>query len=109
VTASARAPLIAFDHGHQVEDRYLRRRSRRRLDPPRHYVRSSGAFTQAVRLGFGGLIPDLQAAPADPSLIEFDPGAVVDVPLFWQQWRLRSPLLERVAAAVHEHAARHLQ
>jgi LysR family transcriptional regulator, chromosome initiation inhibitor len=108
--ALARAPLIAFDHGDQVEDRYLRRRSRRRLDPPRHYVPSSGASAQAVRLGFGwGLIPDLQVAPEDPGLIAFDPGAVVDVPLFWQQWRLRSPLLERVAAAVHEHAARHLQ
>jgi LysR family transcriptional regulator, chromosome initiation inhibitor len=108
--ALARAPLIAFDHGDQVEDRYLRRRSRRRLDPPRHYVPSSGAFAQAVQLGFGwGLIPDLQAASEDSGLIEFDPGAVVDVPLFWQQWRLRSAQLERVAAAVHEHAARYLE
>lgn len=107
--ALARAPLIAFDHGDQVEDRYLRRRSRRRLDPPRHYVPSSGAFAQAVRLGLGwGLIPDLQVGADDSSLIAFDPGAAVDLPLFWQQWRLRSRLLERVAGAVSEHARTHL-
>jgi LysR family transcriptional regulator (chromosome initiation inhibitor) len=108
--ALADAPMIAFDRGDQVEDRYLRRRTRRRLDPPRHYVPSSDAFAQAVRLGLGwGLIPDLQVQPVGDSLVDFDPDVVVDVPLFWQQWRLRSEMLERVAAAVHEHAAGHLQ
>lgn len=110
LSALADAPLIAFDRGDQVEDRYLRRRTRRRLDPPRHYVPSSDAFAQAVRLGLGwGLIPDLQVQPVGDELIELDPSIVVDVPLFWQQWRLRSEMLERVAAAVHEHAANQLQ
>lgn len=56
---------------------------------------------EAVQLGSGwGMLPDLQAARARPELVEFDPGGGVDVRLYWQQWRLRSPALERVAQAV---------
>jgi len=39
----------------------------------------------------------------------FDPGFVVDVPLYWQQWQLQSPSLDRVAAAVHAAATEHLR
>jgi LysR family transcriptional regulator (chromosome initiation inhibitor) len=103
-TALARAPMVVFDRTDTLQDRYLRKRSRRRLHPPRHYVPGSSAFAQAVRLGLGwGMVPDLQA-PGDPPLIEFDPPGTIDVRLFWQQWRLRSPALEQVAAAVRAQA-----
>ncbi len=106
VTAEAlsRAPVIVFDRTDQLQSRYLQRRSRRRLDPPRHYVPGSSSFTEAVRLGLGwGLVSDLQAGSA-PELIDLDPQGAIDVNLFWQQWRLRSAALERVAAAVSAHA-----
>jgi LysR family transcriptional regulator (chromosome initiation inhibitor) len=104
-TALAQAPVIAFDRGDHLEDQYLRRRTRRRLDPPRHYVPSSEAFAHAVRLGLGwGMIADLQAQPGGDALLEFDPAGTIDVPLYWQHWRLRSESLERVAAAVYDHA-----
>lgn len=103
-TALARAPMVVFDRTDTLQDRYLRKRSRRRLHPPRHYVPGSSAFAQAVRLGLGwGMVPDLQT-PGDPPLIEFDPRGTIDVRLFWQQWRLRSPALEQVAAAVRAQA-----
>jgi LysR family transcriptional regulator (chromosome initiation inhibitor) len=104
----SRAPVVCFDRGDQLQDSYLRRRARRRLEPPRHYVPGSGAFVQAVRAGLGwGMVPDLQAEPqtGEPPLIEFDPRGVVDVRLFWQQWRLRSGALEHVAEAVRTQAA----
>jgi LysR family transcriptional regulator (chromosome initiation inhibitor) len=53
------------------------------------------------------MVPDLQAEPVpglDP-LVEFDPRAVIDVPLFWQQWRRASGAMERVSAAVKAQAA----
>ncbi|MGH2885140.1 MAG: ArgP/LysG family DNA-binding transcriptional regulator, partial [Solirubrobacteraceae bacterium] len=57
------------------------------------------------RLGLGwGMVPDLQAEPGT-ELVDLDPRAVIDVPLFWQQWRLRSAALQRVATAVREQAA----
>jgi LysR family transcriptional regulator (chromosome initiation inhibitor) len=104
----ARAPVVAFDREDQLQDRYLRRRARRHLDPPRHYVPGSTAFAQAVRLGLGwGMVPDLQADPVDGEreLIVFDQRGSVDVRLFWQQWRLPSRALERVADAVRSQAA----
>jgi LysR family transcriptional regulator, chromosome initiation inhibitor len=107
--ALARAPVVTFDRADQLQDRYLRRRARRSPQPPRHYVPGSGAFAHAVRLGLGwGMVPDLQA-DAGPELVVLDPDAVIDVPLFWQQWRLRSAALERVAAAVRVQAAAALE
>jgi LysR family transcriptional regulator, chromosome initiation inhibitor len=106
--ALAAAPVVLFDREDPLQDQYLRRRSRRRLSPPRCYVPGSGAFVEAVRRGLGwGMIPDLQAAPGqgeDP-LVEFDARGAIDVPLYWQQWRRRSAALERVSAAVRAHAA----
>jgi LysR family transcriptional regulator, chromosome initiation inhibitor len=105
--ALSRAPVIAFEHGDQTEDRYVRRRTRRRLDPPRHYVPSAEGFAHAVRLGLGwGLISCLQIPPGTSELIELDPANTIDVPLFWQQWGLRSAPLDRVAAAVYGTAKR---
>jgi LysR family transcriptional regulator (chromosome initiation inhibitor) len=101
--ALAVAPVVVFDRNDRLQDRYLRRRSRRPLDPPRHYVPASGDFREAVRLGLGwGMIPDLQAAR---DLADLDPAGGIDVHLFWQQWRLRSAVLDRVAAAVRAAAA----
>jgi LysR family transcriptional regulator, chromosome initiation inhibitor len=103
-TALSRAPVIVFDRTDQLQDGYLQRRSRRRLDPPRHYVPDSSSFIQAVRLGLGwGLVPDLQADTV-PELIDLDSHGTIDVHLVWQQWRLRSAALERVAVAVRAHA-----
>jgi LysR family transcriptional regulator (chromosome initiation inhibitor) len=108
----SRAPMVVFDREDQLQDGYLRRRTRRRLDPPRHYVPGSSAFAQAVRLGLGwGMVPDLQADPLDGEreLVVFDHDGSVDVRLFWQQWRLPSRALERVAGAVRSQAAAVLQ
>jgi LysR family transcriptional regulator (chromosome initiation inhibitor) len=50
------------------------------------------------------MVPDLQR-DGEPPLSEFDPAGATDVRLFWQQWRLRSDALERVADAVRAQAA----
>ncbi len=101
----SRAPVVIFDRTDVLQDRYLRRRSRRQLHPPRHHVPGSTAFVEAVRLGLGwGMVPDLQTAQGD-GLVELDRKGAIDVNLYWQQWRLSSSVLERVADAVHGHAA----
>ena len=100
----SRAPVVIFDRTDVLQDRYLRRRSRRQLHPPRHHVPGSTAFVEAVRLGMGwGMVPDLQTAQGD-GLVELDPKGAIDVNLYWQQWRLSSTVLERVADAVQGHA-----
>lgn len=121
--ALAMAPVLSFDRDDDLENAYLRRRTRRRLDPPRHYVPGTEAFLQAARLGLGwGMIPDLQlaqvataahlAARGQPitygDLTEFDEAGTVDVKIYWQQWRLHSMALDRVAEAVRTGAKKAL-
>ena len=111
VAALSRAPVVLLDRDDTIQDRYLRRRARRPLHPPRHYIPESGPFFQAVRLGLGwGMIPDLQLArDTGADLADLDPTGGMDVELYWQQWRVAGPALERVARAVQATAAQFLR
>jgi LysR family transcriptional regulator (chromosome initiation inhibitor) len=105
--ALAVAPLIDFDRKDELQARYIRSVTRRDLRPPRHLVPASADFAAAVTLGLGwGMLPDQQAdaGRAAGSLITVDDARSIAVPLFWQQWNLRSALLDRVADAVVTHA-----
>ncbi|MEU8894549.1 LysR family transcriptional regulator ArgP [Nocardia sp. NPDC048505] len=104
----AHAPVVMFDRKDDLQDRQIRRRTKKLVDPPRHYVPSSAGFGAAVRLGLGwGMMPDLQTESdrADGSLRGIDGDSYIDRPLYWQQWRLDSPALSAVAAAIAAAAA----
>ena len=63
-------------------------------------VPSSPDFVAAIGLGLGwGMVADLQRAGA-PALVELEPGRRVDVALYLQRWRLRTPSLDRLAEAI---------
>jgi LysR family transcriptional regulator, chromosome initiation inhibitor len=101
VTAEAlgRAPVVVFDRRDDLQHRYLRGRGVDPATPPVHHVPASADHLSAVRLGFGwGMVPAQQEPPA--GLVQLDPGGVVDVVLHWQQWKLHSPTLDRVADAL---------
>ncbi len=105
--ALGRAPVVVFDRKDDMQHRYLRRRSRAALDPPVHHVPASSDFVAAIRLGLGwGMVPDLQSAADERAgdLVDIDPRGAADVRLYWQQWRLRSPQLDRVAAVIADAA-----
>jgi LysR family transcriptional regulator (chromosome initiation inhibitor) len=91
------APFVDFDRRDTLQHDWLRGRG---VDPwsvPRHYVPASNDFALAVRLGLGwGLIPVPQATE---ELIDLG-GPPTRVPLYWQQWNLRSPLLDAIADEV---------
>ncbi|NQX12481.1 LysR family transcriptional regulator ArgP [Microbacteriaceae bacterium VKM Ac-2855] len=103
--ALALAPVVVFDRDDRLQHRYLRARSRRALHPPQHQVPGSTDFVEAVRLGLGwGMLPDQQADPLGAQLVRLE-GEPIEVPLYWQQWSLRTPSLDAVAAAVAEAAS----
>lgn len=107
----AAAPVVAFDRKDDIQDRYLRLRSRRQLVPPRHHVPSSTEFAEAVRLGLGwGMLPPQQSVGLEQrgELVEIDPGRHVDVTLYWQHWAVQTPVLAAVAEAVRRAAAEQL-
>ena len=80
-------------------------------EAPRHYVPASHDFAQAVVLGLGwGLLPGFQsAAELERGALVRLGGPPVDVPLYWQQWNLRSRLLDAVATEIVEEGRRVLR
>ncbi len=105
--ALARAPVVVFDREDDLQHRYLRRRGVDPAAPPLHLVPASADYVSAVRLGFGwGMVPAQQEPEGE--LVDLDPDGTVDVVLYWQQWKLRTPSLDRVAEAVLAAARRAL-
>jgi len=106
--ALAEAPTINFDRRDQMQADFLRSRGPSTASPV-HFVPASSEFATAVRLGLGwGMLPDFQVGDAldTGELLELVPGSATDVPLYWQQWNLRSELLDVVAEAVATAARR---
>jgi LysR family transcriptional regulator (chromosome initiation inhibitor) len=107
VAALAVAPVVEFDRKDELQARYLRAVTRTALAPPRHFVPASADFAVAIELGLGwGMLPEAQSEPGRRSgaLVVLDPARTVAVPLYWQQWNLRSAALDAVAAVVVSHA-----
>ncbi|MGW8649678.1 ArgP/LysG family DNA-binding transcriptional regulator, partial [Nocardia salmonicida] len=54
-----------------------------------------------------GMLPDLQTEKdrTAGTLVNIDGDSHIDVPLYWQQWKLHSPALASVAAAIGAAAA----
>jgi LysR family transcriptional regulator (chromosome initiation inhibitor) len=106
--ALAQAPTVSFDRRDEMQADFLRSQ-RVRTTPPIHYIPASSEFASSVRLGLGwGMLPDFQIGDglSDGTLVELVPGSATNVPLYWQQWNLRSELLDVVAEAVAVAAGR---
>ena len=107
----AAMPTVVFGAKDDLQRDMLRRRGVPRLPPVVHQVPTSADFLEAVRIGLGwGMLPELQARAglAAGQLVRLS-GDVLDVPLFWQRWRLDSPRLTALTDAVREAAGRHLR
>jgi LysR family transcriptional regulator (chromosome initiation inhibitor) len=107
----AAMPAVVFGAKDDLQQDMLRRRGLPQLPPVVHQVPTSADFLAAVRIGLGwGMLPEPQARAdlAAGQLVRLS-GDVLDVPLFWQRWRLDSPRLTTLTDAVREAAARHLR
>jgi LysR family transcriptional regulator (chromosome initiation inhibitor) len=103
--ALALAPVVEFDRKDELQRRYLAERGAGDATPPRSLVPASADFVAAVRLGYGwGMVPTWQREDAGGEVVVLDERGI-DVPLYWQQWNLRSPVLDRVREALVSAAA----
>ncbi|HWV49211.1 MAG TPA: LysR family transcriptional regulator ArgP [Microbacterium sp.] len=113
VTADAlrRAPFVDFDRRDSLQHSWLASQGVDERGIPRHYVPASHDYAQAVRLGLGwGMVPALQEpVGADRGILQPLGGETIRVPLYWQQWSLRSELLDAIAAEIAAEAARVLE
>jgi LysR family transcriptional regulator, chromosome initiation inhibitor len=73
-------------------------------------VPASNDFATAIKLGLGwGMLPGFQSdAELERGELVMLGGKPIDVPLHWQQWNLRSPLLDAIADELGAEARREL-
>lgn len=100
------APTIVFDRKDDLQDAFVRGLTGDPAigaGPVRHYIPTSEGFRDAVVAGLGwGLVPEQQSRPLVRAgqLVLLEPLRPMDVPLYWQQWRLDSPALSTVAEVI---------
>jgi LysR family transcriptional regulator, chromosome initiation inhibitor len=100
--AVARAPSLAWNRDDALQDMLITKVFQRGVTRPVHYVPTAEGFASAVLAGLGwGMFPTASAAPylADGSFVRIS-DVHLDVPLFWQCWKLDSPLIDTVTDAV---------
>jgi LysR family transcriptional regulator (chromosome initiation inhibitor) len=98
----AAAPSLAWNRDDALQDNLVRKAFRRDVPRPVHYVPTAEGFGAAVRVGLGwGMYPEQLADPAqeDGSFVRVC-DVHLDVPLYWQCWKLDSPLVRSVTDAV---------
>ncbi|KUN42647.1 LysR family transcriptional regulator ArgP [Streptomyces olivochromogenes] len=109
----AAAPVVAFDRNDDLQDEFVRGLGGGPgASALRHFMPTSEGFVDAVVAGLGwGMVPEVQAEPLLRAgrLVRLAPDRIVDVPLFWQQWKLDFPALAAVAEAVAAVAAETLR
>jgi LysR family transcriptional regulator, chromosome initiation inhibitor len=106
----AAMPVTVFNDKDDLQHELLRRHGVEHGPPVVHQVPSSADFYAAIRAGLGwGVFPEPQAQAdlAAGALVRLS-ADVIDVPLYWQRWRLDSPKLAALTTAVRAAAARHL-
>ncbi|MDR3367943.1 LysR family transcriptional regulator ArgP [Rhodoferax sp.] len=99
----ALAPSLVFNTKDELQSRWVKRQCRRHVELPRHTLPSPQAFVAAGVAGMGWGLHPLSLIShhlADGSLVELVPNTSLDVPLYWQQARAASSLLDRLTREV---------
>ena len=103
----AAMPLVRFNDKDDLQQRILDRHGVS-VVPPTHTVPDATGFVAAVRagLGWGALLPS-QLAPAEEQgeLVRIGARDHVDVPLYFQRWRLPSVHLDRLGEVMKRASA----
>lgn len=102
-------PVLVFDRADDLQHRFVQERLGRALSSPIHYVPASAQYTEALLQDLGwGLLSDpfCQHHLDHGDLVDLAPGVELTVPLYWQRWRIDSPLMDLVTHTVERAATR---
>lgn len=105
--ALAKAPTLAWNRDDALQEMLVRKVFRRAITGPMHFVPTVEGFGGAVRAGLGwGMFPEeLAAREIEAGLFSKLCDLQLDVPLFWQCWKLNSPMVSGLTDAVRSAAA----
>lgn len=99
----AAAPSLVFSFKDELQSRWVRRLCRRHVELPRHTLPSPQAFVDASLGAMGwGMQPEslVRHHLKSGALQELVPDTPLDVPLYWQQARAASSLLDGLTREV---------
>ena len=99
----ASAPSLVFSPKDELQARWARRLCHRHVELPRHTLPSPQAFATAALAGMGwGMQLEVLVAEhlKDGTLVELVPDTPLDMPLYWQQARAASGVLEGLSRVV---------
>ncbi|WP_295936801.1 LysR family transcriptional regulator ArgP [uncultured Xanthomonas sp.] len=99
----AHAPMLVFNRKDTLQERFVRRITRSRLNPPIHYLPTSIGFVEAASRGLGWcMAPEQMLEPAlrQGQIVVVDQKRWLDVPLYWQHVAVRSKTLQYIGQAL---------
>jgi LysR family transcriptional regulator, chromosome initiation inhibitor len=105
----ARAPSTVFNRKDALQRQYIQMIVGESLEPPSHFVPSTHGFVEAALSGLGwGMNPKALVSELIKrgQLRELKKGKSLDVPLFWQHWRLESVALQTLTREIQLAAQR---
>jgi LysR family transcriptional regulator (chromosome initiation inhibitor) len=97
------APSLVFNAKDELQSRWVKRHCRRHVVLPHHTLPSPQAFVAAGVAGMGWGLHPLSLIGhhlADGSMVELVPNSPLNVPLYWQQARAASSLLDGLTRKV---------
>lgn len=95
--AAPEAPSLSWNRDDALQDQLVRKVFRKVIVRPTHYIPTAEGFGAAVRAGLGwGMYPE---ELVDDDFVRIT-DQFLDVPLYWQCWKLDSPMVETITAAV---------
>lgn len=101
--ALAQAPALTFNQKDQLQQAWVRRTLAQDVACPTHWLASTQGFVDAALAGLGwGLNPARLVTHhlAAGRLVELVPGAVLDIPLYWQVSRLAAAQLAELTRTI---------
>lgn len=95
--AAGEAPSLSWNRDDALQDQLVRKVFRKDIGRPTHYIPTAEGFGAAVRAGLGwGMYPE---ELVDDDFVRIT-DQYLDVPLYWQCWKLDSPMVQTITAAV---------
>lgn len=99
--AAHAAPSLSWNRDDALQDQLVRKEFRKEILRPVHYIPTAEGFGAAVRAGLGwGMYPE---ELVDDDFVRITE-QYLDVPLYWQCWKLDSRTVETITAAVRNAA-----
>ncbi|WP_132993417.1 LysR family transcriptional regulator ArgP [Gordonia zhaorongruii] len=104
------APMVMFDPNDHLQIKALKQLVVEPVSPPVNYIPAAAEYRRAIQAGIGwGAVPEVEIDDEHTGrqLIPLSQKPI-DVPLYWQYWKLRSPLVTALTELIVDHARREL-